>query len=533
MTEFLEYKNSINKVEEIINIGSIYLSLKSKYITGYEVLQYLYHFHNLSEDKEDKNVSIDKLNAYRFACDEIHPNEQYISIKDKDSDDKYHFIYLCPYSQYIGIFLTYDTDLYLPVSKSRTDTISHILIPKLKELHKDHLQSEYYRFLIGDITFNIPVNETFFDEGFFFNNNNVIDIIIRCDYNDIYDLRIIKNDFIYKIKQYDKFNKIDNNFINAVIIRCNYLAEIAPNYWKNVVYKKYLSFFEEAFLYINVEIPINESNQEITPLIKSSDLQPLKILFPTLINDKILNLSPLAKEIYFMPFIVKCYYLGLPFEYMVLTEQNILDKLYNLSTNGIQKYYDEFLIINKRRYQNNNITNLFVEENNLLLGNNQDTLYEDPLSYSPFDILKYIDGNHLYYFTRPEFKKLVDMNKNIWTNKTLSGMFGISLKSKIIMEQYYKLPVPQPLNDLLQTLESSINNGNGVDLDVDYYESSECPESESECPDCPDCPEHSNNSNNSEQSGQSGQSNDSNNNSLTNEELRDILKSMEYHFDIV
>lgn len=91
-------------------------------------------------------------------------------------------------------------------------------------------------------------------------------------------------------------------------------------------------------------------------------------------------------------------------------------------------------ILSKYRSKEINRT---IDENAI---NKEDTLMEDITSYFSFDVLKYRDGNHVYYFTYPEFSNILKTKVNPYTNSRLSSNFIIRITCRKIFHDNFNLP---------------------------------------------------------------------------------------------
>lgn len=72
--------------------------------------------------------------------------------------------------------------------------------------------------------------------------------------------------------------------------------------------------------------------------------------------------------------------------------------------------------------------------------NDCDIMYEKYTDYSPFDIIFYLEGSRLFFFSRPEFHILLERKVNHWTTENLPTDFLKVISGLLEKARRYNLP---------------------------------------------------------------------------------------------
>ena len=240
---------------------------------------------------------------------------------------------------------------------------------------------------------------------------------------------------------YDYLIKIVGQ-IPLLVARCETLRESLPDYWKNVaepIYSKVFTTlaggkkqeYNEAWINTNM-----------------SHVRKLNCLFPN-IFESWLTRTDLSHKLWTYPKLIQAYFLGYPFTEGMPASEALERGLSFLAKFGIKEYTGLYMKDCIEKYKNH-IPSMFGQ---LAMPINQEnTLTEDPWTYSSVDrILINVDGK-VYSFTRDEFEKLLETGKNFYTRTTLNRSIMEELKTRLKIAKDIHLPKAAPLSILLEQM---------------------------------------------------------------------------------
>lgn len=208
--------------------------------------------------------------------------------------------------------------------------------------------------------------------------------------------------------------------IEVLLKRVKHLSSSAPIYFREVASPYYKEFLEGNLYYSQAQ----------------------KFAFYQVIN---LEKDPLNYNLDLFCRELRNYLLGFPPEQVISTR--------NILVENIEEYAQ---LVRERNIANSPRTNYLGET--LIYSNEENTLCQDVFSYSPQDILYFINGKHCFVFTRPEFQILIDKRKNFYTNEDLPAFLLTDLSCK---EIFYILSVDKtvplsghPVKEMLKAVEN-------------------------------------------------------------------------------
>lgn len=406
-------------IYEIIHHGSIFEALSSKSINPLDILYWL----------TKHPVTISSIIAYRAICLYYPFNQHYLSNNNQES---IHFIKLANKLEYSIVFVLSGGDYRLKSqinsnnSNSSNDDLFQICTEVYFILQYETDFSRRIRLICDDL--NVDTTFTYEDINIIISSRsiNLFNIVKTLFHKRQYLNSIFQNDFISEISECSSENVLD-----LLIERINFLKHNVPNYW-SIICKSYSEVVKKRFNNVNHF----KSQQQY---------QNLYHIFPEILSKDPLNLLPEAFNLLSLPKETQYYLLGIPFDYLIPSEDEINRTINFLSTEGIDKFCSKISEQNRKLFYDNSSS----------IVNSYDTLMEDPISYSPFDIIKFNDKGKIYIFTRPEFHRIVRTGKNHWNNLPLPDTIIQYIGTKITISKIYHLPSPKPLNDLFQDLKDN------------------------------------------------------------------------------
>lgn len=411
--------NNMEKVKQSIIYGSPYEAIISGFITINDILNYL-----LVSD-----LSIKNMIAYRAVC---HFSVDQIVYNDNPNQNDKLFITLTDHQEYIAIYtLSLTLLVYGRYDEERFEVGKRIqsVLPRLITVN-DFSRSIH---LICDSEHMfIPLTA---DDMY-----TVVGVrsmkIITTHYNIInHDLNIwINNDYLVPLgdAQYDKYK-------DKLIMRCRVLSRVAPLYWLEVGSNLYRT--------------IVEKNMNIDDLSRD-EIKEYNELFPGIIPPEILNCTDFYYEMKKLSTVQQAYVLGYPIHKYVPSEEIIEQSIKMVEEIGIDNYCDRIIEQNKKSMSDHSVMiNPLGLNQNITIANEQNVLTENVCDYNNFDVVRYYIDSHVYYFTRPEFTKIANSKKNVWTNSVVPLSVLSEIVNRIEIEILYKLPKSLTLKEMLEKVE--------------------------------------------------------------------------------
>lgn len=225
-----------------------------------------------------------------------------------------------------------------------------------------------------------------------------------------------------------KIKKFNNEVHEIICDKSLYLFEHAPEYFKIV--KPLISS-----ILINSKYCISYDTVKILNLISIE-------LFPELEN--IDCITSLAFNIYILEPILRSYVLGFDPMLGPVPKHSIIEAILHLSKYGIVNYSK--LVLTPR-------TSFKFEPKLAGSVEKEDCMLNDIADYCSFDIIHFYENEHLFRFTRPEFKLMYDKGVNSITKVEFSDATFLTLTNKIVMAKKYNFPPSQPYCEMLKSFD--------------------------------------------------------------------------------
>ena len=217
--------------------------------------------------------------------------------------------------------------------------------------------------------------------------------------------------------------------------RCSYLIKNQNIYWNVFARSLYENFIQPYF---------NDS------VIKWNRVKLYREIFPSILKSieeqgfVTYNLKNKTKQ-------MKAYFLGFPIHYYMPSDEEINEKIMELTNHGIDEY------CNKLHQKNSNYIDHIkknIINNNNIEDANTENLYGDEISsFNMFDVVIHCVDKHIYYFTRSEFEYMQKEQKNPYTNIRLpiTTLYQINCRQNISKD--LNLPNSKSIKLLLKDLD--------------------------------------------------------------------------------
>lgn len=399
------------KISESVFHGSIFLALEQNFFMVKELLTWLV----------DQPCCLKTKIAYKAVCYYLSLNDQYLA-------DGYHFLYRC--ANYVDIAVCFSLNVYIP---DRNDDLT-LSAPLYFHLYPiDNTITDMSKFIIdGQATQdylldNLTLCYLARNDPYFKNHN-----ISPDEYNEYF----LNSDWLNKLRYTDKLAEL-------LLTRVRLIESLAVNYSKLVIKEYHL-----------VAQKIHRLN-----LIKLTreQVEEFNNYFPNILSSHIFNYQDLAFKISLLNNDLAGYLLGFAIDKMIPNNKQIKEALDQLDKLGVEEYCQRL----KQKYE-------------VILANETDVLMEPIDDYSPFDIVSFQTGDHLYRFSRAEFDNILQTKKNPWTNEDLHPTILSSMYARNLAACEIKLPECKILKDLLNggVFESSVEivKVNNSNLENRYYD---------------------------------------------------------------
>jgi hypothetical protein len=375
------------KISQSVYYGSVFLGLEHSFFTANELLSWL----------KDQIVTIKTKIAYKAVCSYLEINEQYLA-------DGYHFLYKCPH--YYDIAMCYNLDMAMP---DRNDDLT-LSAPIYFHLYTFENSSSINmsKFIV-------------FGEG---KQDYLLDNLSLCYLarNDPYFRNLTADDYNQHFLNSDWPSKLrfNSNLVEILIKRIQQLQLQAPIYYACVATKVY---YQVAYKIYRMNLLTKISREQV---------KVFDNYFPNILSSHIFNYKDLPFKLALLNNDVAGYLLGFPIHYLIPNEKQLKVALDLLNELGIEQYCESL-----------------KKKSNVILANETDVLMENIDDYSPYDIVEYQTGEHMYRFSRAEFSNILQTKKNPWTNEDLHPTILSSMYARNLAAIEIRLPEAKILKDLL------------------------------------------------------------------------------------
>lgn len=222
----------------------------------------------------------------------------------------------------------------------------------------------------------------------------------------------------------------NHQFFENLLEMCSDKKEL-PDYWEKISshYKSLVEYiFENSLLIPNVKYP-----------------KLIADLFPDFFSFPIDKLTEKEWFIYQSPSHMQGYLLGYPIYMMNPTREELLKDLFYISEKGI----DDFSSQLREKHKS------YWESFSKKLFNEEDTLHEDIFSYPLFDVVGICYRDGIWLITRPEFKNILELDRNPYTNSPLGWVEKLPIIMRDVIAETYMIPNPLPVKDAYNQLNIS------------------------------------------------------------------------------
>jgi len=407
-----------DKIRQSVEKGSVFLALSSNFFTAGALLEWL-----TTVDMSDVTQV-----AYKAVCETIHPDFQYMS-------DTYHFLTQKPEYAHISIGFGLSDSIADRNTDSANPIIAHLCVTliqynkniNVKQLSDLIIKGEGPKSYVRD-------NLTLCCKS---RNLPYLRDVTAHEYNQ----SLVDSDWTEKFRYNDDLPLL---IINRVIE----LQSSAPFYYANVAYKAY----HKVALLLNKE--------KLLYKLSRLQLSFFNSFFPNVIDERILSCSDLAYKIMLLGNDIAGYILGFPIQTVIPNDEQIYQAIKLLSELGSEKYAESINTYLQSSY-NTQLPIPYLTQ--IKYANDTDVMMEDINNYSPFDIVYFQQGDHVYRFTRPEFSKLLESKKNPWTNEWLPPTILSSIESRASAAKELGLPSSRTMLEMFTHITNDTQDNNDDD----------------------------------------------------------------------
>jgi len=401
--------SATEKISESVNYGSIFVALAENFVQVGDVLNWL----NTVEVTNRTRI------AYKGVCEYMSPNEQYLT-------NTYHFLVKKP--EYTPIAIGYG---FIPEIPDRN--IEGVTNPIIA-----HICDEFIKFN-GDINLRKLTTLILSGKG---DAQYIRSRLVTCyksrnfpHLRDIsgheYNIALVEADWIEKFRYND-------NIAGLIIKRMEELEKEAPSYYTMVAYPKYFKVASKLYK----DKLLNQLNRE--------ELSEFNVLFPNIIDIRILGYSDIGYKISLLGNDVAGYILGYPVQEMVPNDEQIHKTVKMLTEIGPDRYAEHIKEYNSKRGE----PSLPVETiGSVIYPNSTDVLFEDINNYSPFDIIICQIGLHIHRFSRAEACNILETKKNPWNKEWLPPTVMSTIKARVEAAKEMGFPEARSIREMLDLIE--------------------------------------------------------------------------------
>ncbi len=403
------------KIEQASEHGSIYAALEYGWFTAYDVLHWV----------SSVPVTCQTLVAYKFVCCFIHPNEQYLP-------GGKHII--TDHPEYVIVAAAYKINLDIPAvmdDGSSTETLFPRIIQFINDYNKPETKDIWlWSYLISSKANHISLSEKYIVD------NAQICCIARLLTTTTLPYMLVNADWVEEFEY-------DCDLPKLVIARTQYLLERARDYYHCVIRQCYAVVVEVLVKY------------KLLYQCSKEELYLLDEWYPGLIDRKVLEYDNLCYKISLHNNLVAGYLLGFPIQTLIPSDDQVVQALSILQTEGIIRYCDKIRNY-VATYQQTSLSFLPNTVTTIFPNNTDIMMVDDIDDHYPFDIVLYQTGNYRYRFTRTEFTKLSKIRKNPWTNELLPAPIIAELAARAAVSKKLGLEPCATVCDTLTAIADGI-----------------------------------------------------------------------------
>jgi hypothetical protein len=253
-------------------------------------------------------------------------------------------------------------------------------------------------------------------------NNELLSVLFENDLVSVMNL----------IYNHNPTNPLLKTCFEKIINRCEEMSRINDAYWKIIrpMYKMVV------LKLLNVFLPCIDEAISLCAL-----FDPLPEL------DVLQSTTPLTKAILDLPTVEEqAYLLGIPIHIVNPTPLLILNKIKSIHLDGEENYLRQIEEYNRQWIASLNTTLEEVDDADIVSG---DSIF----SYSPFDILPYINGDKMYLYIRDEAESLREKHKDRY-NCAIGSVFLQEVINRQIVSQEFSFGRAMPLVSQFERLKT-------------------------------------------------------------------------------
>jgi hypothetical protein len=397
------------RIYQAVHYGSVYEALEVQVFTHAELLRWI------PTALFGERTQI----AYKAVTDQIHPNDQYL-------DDGVHFLISAPQFLAMAVSLGMKPNTMAKLGAKVCDDNS--VLAALRT----HLVNGYGTQSVVELTRLIVTGagrEPYVQSR--------LSTCYRCR-NFVYS-RLSPSEINYALLESDWTKKLRYNVALAPLIlaRVAGLQKVAPIYYAEVGYK----------LYHAVAIKLHKD--KLLMNLSQDELKTFNTFFPGIIDARILTYCEGAYRIALLGNDIAGYVLGFPIHEFIPDDEQIAVALDQFTVLGREAYAQH---IAKYALQLHVVPTPFSFADPTFK-NDEDVLTEAIVNYSPFDVVSFRSGSHIFRFTRCEFAQMVEKKKNIWTNEWLPPSVLSTVKARHSMAKALGLPPCRTVVEMLERAE--------------------------------------------------------------------------------
>lgn len=343
-------------------------------------------------------INFNRITAYHFLCDYIPPADQYLISKE-------HFLDKNPIYTHIATRFDPTVEVYKGELTGFVKNDIQNYISVMNSSEQKHLVHYYHK--LHRKCDDGPVAADLVNGSLLLCDN--IDICLR-------NPSLIKN----------------------ILCRLTFLVEKAYIYYSQLAIKIYSKLVLELY------------EAGLFCICSKEEYKLLYEYLPGVLDENILNYNNLCYNISLMNVYEAGYYLGFPIHEFCPTLAQIKIAIEQLNILGIDNFCKKISETNTQQ------VDYIFSPGPQLHNYKKNSFFEKIMGYTPFDIVTYREGDHIFSFTRDEFFFLVEKRKNPWTNNTLPVSLLYNMIGRFEMSKEYGFPRSKPLNVALNNLQEQI-----------------------------------------------------------------------------
>lgn len=395
------------KIAQCVEHGSPFLGLQERYFTAEELMVWL----------KDQPIAIATQVAYKALCTKILPRDQYLPDESSLLAHRPGYVLMSNDLDILKVNTRKD-GCGPPISVVFAD--AHL--NKDFDMMKIRLTAQVLNGKVG----SRPETLSLTYAGRHFPH-------VRLNADPI-NSALLASDWTDKVRY--------NHRLYALLLsRVTKLQATAPDYYAKVAYKHYYRVARKIY------------QDNLLTEITQEDMLTFNTFFPSIVNPRLLEYSTLAFNISLLATDLAGYVLGFPIQTGLPSAGQIANALDQLEKMGLKAYAASIAKYVRASQLPLSITP-FESENKATICNEEDVLMVKADKYSPFDVVVYRSGEHIFRFTRPEFSNLLKTKKNPWNNEEIPHSVLATIAARHAASKDMGLPKSKTLKEILRNMEA-------------------------------------------------------------------------------